>query len=116
MIVGLLGKTNLNEKIINHLVITKKFIHLELNESLDKICSEMKIDNKNKMQSILQTNFGADIFYKILRNQIIKNKDKNIVVSNIYNQKDLDYLVSFPRILFLQDFKLGNEMHCVKPI
>lgn len=115
MIIGLIGNTELNKEIVDYVVKEKKFISFSIDDTLDIICKELMIQ-KEKVRNVLKNNFGENIFQKILLKKIIKNKNQNIIINGIFNQEDLDFLVSLPKILFLKDIEFQEELICYKPI
>lgn len=115
MIIGLIGNTKLNKEIVDYLVNDKKYISFRIDDTLDIICKELMIQ-KEEVRNVLKNNFGENIFQKILLKKIIKNKNQNIIINGILNQKDLDFLVHLPKILFLKDIEFQEKLICYKPI
>ena len=115
MIIGLLGNTELNKEFVNYVVQEKKFLSYGMDDCINIICELLDVEKK-KIRLVLEKNIDKDIFYNVLRKKMLQNKEKNIVISGICQQRDVDFLISFPKILFLKDVEFQETMKCTKPI
>jgi len=115
MIIGLLGNTELNKEFINYVVQEKHFLSYGMDDCIDIICELLDCE-KEKIRLVLEKNIDKDIFYNVLRKKMLQNKEKNIVINGICRQQDIDFLISFPKILFLKDVDFEETMKCTKPI
>ena len=115
MIIGLLGNTELNKEFINYVVQEKNFVLYGMDDCIDIICDLLDVE-KEKIRIVLEKNIDKDIFYNVLRKKMLQNKEKNIVINGICRQQDIDFLISFSKILFLKDVNFEKTMKCTKPI
>ena len=115
MIIGLLGNTELNKEFVNYVVQEKKFLSYGMDDCINILCELLDVEKK-KIRLVLEKNIDKDIFYNVLRKKMLQNKEKNIVISGICQQRDVDFLISFPKILFLKDVEFQETMKCTKPI
>lgn len=115
MIIGLLGNTELNKEFVNYVVQEKKFLSYGMDDCVNIVCELLNVE-KEKIRLVLEKNIDKNIFYNVLRKKMLQNKDKNIVISGICRQQDIDFLLSFPKILFLKDVEFEETMKCTKPI
>ncbi|MCX6763537.1 MAG: AAA family ATPase [Candidatus Moranbacteria bacterium] len=72
-----------------------------LRDILKVLCLEESRENIQKISTVLRKNFGEDLFSKIMKEQIKKDKNEFIAVDGIRRMEDIKYLKEIPEFKFV---------------